>query len=84
METEISKVVSIPEDKKDILEAIATIEKREMTDIISELIDDYAERHKETLELLSKSEWVKKINGGKQEVVSKIKGKTLNELEQLN
>ena len=77
----MSKVLSIPEDKKDILEAIANIEKREVKDIISELIDDYAERHKETLELLSNSEWVHKINEGKKEVISKIKGKILNELD---
>ncbi len=77
----MSKVLSIPEDKKDILEAIATIEKREVKDIISELIDDYAERHKETLELLSNSEWVNKINEGKKEVINERKGKTLNELD---
>ncbi|GMT49847.1 MAG: hypothetical protein IEMM0008_1386 [bacterium] len=46
----MSKVLSIPEDKKDILETIASIEKREVTDIISE-------------------------------VISKMKGKTLDELD---
>jgi len=52
-----------------------------MKEILSELIDEYIARHKETLELLSKPEWVEIIEKGKEEVAKKIKGKTLNELE---
>ncbi len=72
--------VRIPEEKRDILKIIAGIEKTEMKEILSDLIDEYIERHKETLDLLSRPEWVEIITRGKQEVDSGIKGKTLEEL----
>ena len=72
--------VRIPEEKRDILRIIAGIEKTEMKEILSGLIDEYIERHKETLDLLSRPEWVEIITRGKQEVDSGIKGKTLEEL----
>ena len=73
--------VRIPEKKRDVLKVIASIEKREMKDILSDLVDEYIERHRETLDLLSNPEWVKKIDQGKREVLHKIKGKSLNDLE---
>ena len=73
--------VRIPEQKRDILKVIASIEKREMKQILSELIDEYIDRHKETLEILSKPEWVEAIEKGKAEIASGIKGKSLDELE---
>ena len=73
--------VRIPENKRDTLKIIATIEKREMKDILSELIDEYTERHKETLELLSRPEWVEAIERGKSEVNAGIKGIALDELD---
>ena len=73
--------VRIPEEKRDILKIIASIEKRDIKDILSELLDEYIERHKETLELLSKPEWVEVIRQGKMEVKHGIKGKSLNELD---
>ena len=48
-----STTIRISEKKRDTLKIIASIEKREMKEILSELIDEYIERHKETLELLS-------------------------------
>ncbi len=72
--------VRIPEEKRDILRIIAGIEKTEMKEILSDLIDEYIERHKEMLDLLSRPEWVEIITRGKQEVDSGIKGKTLEEL----
>lgn len=72
--------VRIPEKKRDILKIIASLEKKEIKEILIELIDDYIERHKETLELLSKPEWLKIIMEGKEEVAKGIKGKTLNDL----
>ena len=45
--------IRIPEDKKNILKAISSLENKKMNDILVELIDEYVERHKETLELLS-------------------------------
>ena len=73
--------IRIPENKRDTLKIIASIEKKEMKEIISELIDEYIDRHKETLEILSKPEWVEMIKKGKEEIAKGIKGKTLNELE---
>jgi len=73
--------VRIPEDKRDTLKIIATIEKRDMKDILAELVDEYIERHKETLEILSNPEWVEMIKKGKEEVRGGIKGKSLDELE---
>jgi predicted CopG family antitoxin len=73
--------VRIPENKRDILKIISSMEKREIKEILSDLIDEYIERHKETLELLSKPEWVEVILAGKEEVEKGIKGKALHELE---
>jgi hypothetical protein len=73
--------VRIPEDKRDILKIIAGIEKRDIGKILTDLIDDYIERHKETLDLLSKPDWVEIIKQGKEDVSRGIKGKGLHELE---
>ncbi len=56
--------VRIPEDKRDTLKIIASVEKRDIKEILSELIDDYIERHNETLEILSRPDWVNAINEG--------------------
>ncbi len=72
--------VRIPAEKRDILRIIAGIEKIEMKEILSGLIDEYIERHQETLDLLSRPEWVDIIVRGKQEVDTGVKGKTLDEL----
>ncbi len=73
--------VRIPEKKRDILKVIASIEKREMKEILDELIDEYIARHKETLDILSKPEWVDMIEKGKAEITQGIQGKSLDELE---
>lgn len=73
--------VRIPEEKRDTLKIIASLEKRDMKDIITELVDQYIERHKETLEILSNPEWVDMIKKGKKEIDEGIKGKSLEELE---
>ena len=72
--------VRIPAEKRDVLRIIAGIEKTEMKDILSELIDEYIERHKETLDLLSRPEWIEIITRGKQEVKDGIRGKSLADL----
>ncbi len=72
--------VRIPAEKRDILRIIAGIEKTEMKEILSELIDEYIERHQETLELLSRPEWVDIIARGKEEVSEGVTGKRLDEL----
>lgn len=73
--------VRVPEDKRDKLKIIATLEKRDMKDILTELIDDYIERHRETLEILSNPKWVEMIKQGKSEIEKGVKGKSLDELE---
>jgi len=72
--------IRIPAEKRDILRIIAGIERTEMKEILSELIDEYIERHQETLDLLSKPEWVDIITRGKNEVDQGLKGKSLDEL----
>ena len=72
--------VRIPAEKRDILRIIAGIEKTEMKEILSGLIDEYIERHQETLDLLSRPEWVDIIGRGKEEVDTGVRGKTLDEL----
>jgi actin-like ATPase involved in cell morphogenesis len=72
--------VRIPAEKRDILRIIAGIERTEMKEILSDLIDEYIERHKETLELLSRPEWVETITRGKREIEGGAKGKGLDEL----
>ena len=72
--------VRIPAEKRDILRIIAGIERTEMKIILSDLIDEYIERHKETLDLLSRPEWVEIIANGKEEVRKSVMGKSLDEL----
>ncbi|MFH1176014.1 MAG: hypothetical protein V1750_01310 [Acidobacteriota bacterium] len=72
--------VRIPAEKRDILRIIAGIERTEMKEILSDLIDEYIERHRETLALLSRPEWVEIIARGKEEVEQGILGKSLDEL----
>ena len=72
--------VRISEEKRDILRIIASVEKTEMKEILSELIDEYIERHQETLDLLSRPEWVDIIARGKKEVAEGVEGKGLDEL----
>jgi predicted CopG family antitoxin len=45
--------IRIPEEKKNLLKAIASLENRKMNDLLVDLINEYAERRKETLELLA-------------------------------
>jgi hypothetical protein len=72
--------VRIPADKRDILKIIARLEKTQIKEILSRLIDEYVERHKETLDLLSTREWVEAIIRGKEEVAGGVTGKSLEEL----
>ena len=72
--------VRIPAEKRDILRIIAGIEKTEMKEILSGLIDEYIERHRETLDLLSRPEWVDVIGRGKEEVEAGVPGKGLDEM----
>ena len=72
--------VRIPVEKRDILKIIAGIEKTDIKQILTELIDEYIQRHKETLELLANPEWVAIIQQGKREVAEGVRGTSLDEL----
>ncbi len=72
--------VRIPAEKRDVLRIIAGLEKIEMKEILTDLIDEYIERHQETLDLLSRPDWVEIITQGKQEVKSGVKGRSIAEL----
>lgn len=72
--------IRIPEEKRDLLRIIASLEKTDMKDILSELIDEYVERHREALGLLSQPEWVDVIARGKSEVDRGVEGRSLDEL----
>ncbi len=56
--------VRIPEEKRDLIKIVASIEKRDIKEILTELIDEYLERHRETLEILSRPDWVEAIDKG--------------------
>jgi predicted transcriptional regulator len=66
--------VRIPEDKRDMLKILASIEKRDMQTILSDLIDEYLERNKETLEILSNPKWMDTIQEG---LMASGKGETI-------
>jgi len=72
--------IRIPQEKLRILRAIAGYEGKSMSEIISELIDEYIERHKETMELIGIPGFVEECKKGLEEIKSG-KGKSLSELE---
>lgn len=45
--------IRIPEEKKNLLKAVASLENRKMNDLIIDLIDEYVDRRKETLEIMA-------------------------------
>ncbi|MBN2653920.1 MAG: hypothetical protein JXR79_02250 [Nitrospirae bacterium] len=63
----MTTTVKVDSDKSDKLKVVATIEKRDIKTIVDELIDEYLERHKETLEILSRPDWVEAIQQGLKE-----------------
>ena len=73
--------VRIPEEKRDLLKIISSVEKRGIKDILTELIDEYIERNRETLEILSNPDWTESIRKGKEEVREGTPGKSINELD---
>lgn len=45
--------IRIPEDKKNLLKAVASLENKKMNDLIVDLIDEYVARRKETVKIMS-------------------------------
>jgi len=67
--------IRIPAEKKKMLKTIASLENKKMNDIVVDLIDDYAERWKETLELLAIPGFLKEIRKSQREI---REGKTVS------
>lgn len=59
--------IRIPEGKKNLLKAVASLENRKMNDILVDLIDEYVERRQETLELLAIPGLLRKVRQAERE-----------------
>jgi hypothetical protein len=70
----------LPEEDFRMLKTIAGYEHRSLTDIFTELAEEYIERHRETLELLNIPGFTKECRKGLEEVRAGG-GKELHELE---
>ncbi len=73
--------LKLPEDKARALKHIAVEEDRTMREILEELIDQYIESHKETLELLRIPRFYQKLIRSSQEAHKGKHGKRFNELD---
>lgn len=56
--------VRLPVGRRDSLKIIASVEKRDIQDILTEVVDEYIERHRETLEILARPDWAEAIREG--------------------
>ena len=68
----------IDPDRKQLLRIIASVENKPIYKVINEMIDCYAEAHKETLEILSRPDWMKRIKKSKEKF---RKGETITHEE---
>ncbi len=58
----------LPEDRLKLIRAIAGYENKSLSDIFTELTDEYIERHKETLELLGIPRFLEECKEGLEEI----------------
>ncbi|PIW33626.1 MAG: hypothetical protein CO162_06725 [bacterium (Candidatus Ratteibacteria) CG_4_9_14_3_um_filter_41_21] len=65
METAVMST-RIDPTRKQLLRIIASVENKPIYKVINEMIDCYAEVHKETLEILSRPDWMKRIKKSKE------------------
>ena len=77
MTTKGTTTLRLPEDRLKVIRAIAGYENRSLTDIYTELTDEYIVRHRETLELLQIPGFVEECKKGLEEIKSG-KGKKLS------
>ena len=59
--------IRIPEEKKNLLKAVASLENKKMSDLIVDLIDEYVARRRETLKIMSVPGLYEKIRGASRE-----------------
>jgi len=62
--TMTTTTVRLPVEQRDSLKIIASVEKRDIQDILTEVVDEYIERHRETLEILARPDWAEAIREG--------------------
>jgi hypothetical protein len=70
----------LPEERLKVIRAIAGYENRSLTDIYTELTDEYISRHRETLELLNIPNFLLECRQGLDEIKAG-KGTTLSDLD---
>jgi len=70
----------LPEERLKVIRAIAGYENRSLTDIYTELTDEYISRHRETLELLNIPNFLEECRQGLDEIKSG-QGTTLGDLD---
>ena len=59
--------IRIPEGKRNLLKAVASLENRKMNDVVAEMIDEYVESRKETLELLAIPGFFRRLQAARRE-----------------
>ncbi len=77
MTTKGTTTLRLPEERLKVIRAIAGYENRSLTDIYTELTDEYIARHKETLELLQIPGFLEECKKGLEEIKTG-KGKKLS------
>ena len=77
--TKGATTLRLPEEQLRVIRAIAGYENRSLTDIFTELTDEYIARHKETLELLNIPGFLEECREGLAEIKAG-KGKSLRAL----
>lgn len=69
----------LPDEKLRLIRAIAGYENKPLSKIFEELVDEYVDRHRETLELIGIPGFVEECRRGLEEI-KKSGGKNINEL----
>jgi hypothetical protein len=77
--TKGATTLRLPEERLKVIRAIAGYENRSLTDIFTEMADEYISRHKETLELLKIPDFLEECREGLEEIKAG-KGKSLRAL----
>ncbi len=70
----------LSDEKLRLIRAIAGYENRPLSKIFEELVDEYIEKHRETLELIGIPGFVKECKEGLEEI-KRGGGKDINELD---
>jgi len=79
MTTKGTTTLRLPEERLRVIRAIAGYENRSLTDIYTELTDEYIARHKETMELLQIPRFLEECKNGLEEIKAG-KGKKISAL----